>query len=105
MKGIDPERAAFPPSVGKTPMTLAHRGAGDQALRPDAVDQHPRHVRGQPGLYSDAAYAVITRPSRDRTGNAFLCEDVLAAEGVTDFDRYAYQPGTEPAADLFVDHA
>src|SRR5580704_13263172 len=23
MKGIDPERAAFPPSVGKTPMTLA----------------------------------------------------------------------------------
>jgi hypothetical protein len=30
---------------------------------------------------------------------------VLAAEGVTDFDRYAYQPGTEPEADLFVDHA
>ncbi len=22
-----------------------------------------------------------------------------------DFDRYAYQPGTEPEADLFVDHA
>jgi citronellol/citronellal dehydrogenase len=48
---------------------------------------------------------VITRPSRDCTGNAFLCEDVLAAEGVTDFDQYAYQPGTEPEADLFVDHA
>jgi hypothetical protein len=30
---------------------------------------------------------------------------VLAAEGVTDFDRYAYQPGIEPEADLFVDHA
>jgi citronellol/citronellal dehydrogenase len=59
----------------------------------------------RPELYSDAAYAVITRPSRDCTGNAFLCEDVLAAEGVTDFDRYAYQPGTEPEADLFVDHA
>jgi hypothetical protein len=24
---------------------------------------------------------------------------------VTDFDRYAYQPGAEPEADLFVDHA
>jgi hypothetical protein len=24
---------------------------------------------------------------------------------VTDFDQYAYQPGTEPEADLFVDHA
>jgi citronellol/citronellal dehydrogenase len=56
-------------------------------------------------LYADAAYAVITRPSRDCTGNAFLCEDVLAAEGVTDFDQYAYYPGTEPEADLFVDHA
>src|SRR5256886_1141157 len=25
---------------------VRHRGAGDQALRPHAVDQHPRHVRG-----------------------------------------------------------
>ena len=33
----------------------------------------------RPELYADAAYAVITRPSRDCTGNAFLCEDVLAA--------------------------
>ena len=34
-----------------------------------------------------------------------MCEDVLAAEGVTDFDQYAYYPGTEPEVDLFVDHA
>jgi citronellol/citronellal dehydrogenase len=59
----------------------------------------------RPELYSDAAYAVITRPSRDCTGNAFLCEDVLAAEGVTDLDQYSYQPGAEPEVDLFVDHA
>ncbi len=59
----------------------------------------------KPELYSDAAYAVITKPSRDCTGNAFLCEDVLAAEGVTGFDRYAYSPGTDPQVDLFVDHA
>ena len=24
---------------------------------------------------------------------------------MTDFDRYAYQPGAEPQVDLFVDHA
>jgi citronellol/citronellal dehydrogenase len=48
---------------------------------------------------------VITKPSRDCTGNAFLCEDVLAAGGVTDFDQYAYQPGAQSAVDLFVDHA
>jgi len=58
----------------------------------------------KPQLYADAAYAVITRPSRESSGNAFLCEDVLAQEGVTDFDRYAYVPGATPQADLFVDH-
>jgi citronellol/citronellal dehydrogenase len=58
----------------------------------------------KPELYADAAYAVITKPSRDYTGHALLCEDVLAAEGITDFDRYAYRPGAEPLADLYVDH-
>jgi citronellol/citronellal dehydrogenase len=55
-------------------------------------------------LYADAAYAVITRPSRECTGNAFLCEDVLVEDGVTDFDVYAYVEGATPQVDLFVDH-
>jgi citronellol/citronellal dehydrogenase len=59
----------------------------------------------RPELYADAAHAVLTRPSRECTGNAFLCEDVLAEEGVHDFDVYAYAPGTTPQVDLFVDHA
>jgi citronellol/citronellal dehydrogenase len=58
----------------------------------------------KPQLYADAAYAVVTRPSRECTGNTFLCEDVLAEEGVTDFDAYAYVPGATPQVDLFVDH-
>jgi citronellol/citronellal dehydrogenase len=58
----------------------------------------------KPELYADAAYAVITRPSRDCTGKMFLCEDVLAEEGVTDFDAYAYVPGATPQVDMFVDH-
>jgi citronellol/citronellal dehydrogenase len=58
----------------------------------------------KPQLYADAAYAVITRPSRECTGNTFLCEDVLAEEGVTDTDLYAYVPGSTPQVDLFVDH-
>ena len=33
------------------------------------------------------------RPSRECTGNFFLCEDVLVEEGVTDFDAYAAAPG------------
>jgi hypothetical protein len=31
----------------------------------------------RPALYADAAYAVVTRPSREYTGHAFPCEDVL----------------------------
>jgi citronellol/citronellal dehydrogenase len=83
------------------PRTLIATAAVQNLLGGDEAMARAR----RPELYADAAYAVITRPSRECTGNAFLCEDVLAAEGVTDFDRYAYQPGTEPEADLFVDHA
>jgi citronellol/citronellal dehydrogenase len=82
------------------PRTLIATAAVQNLLGGDQAMARAR----RPELYADAAYAVITRPSRDCTGNAFLCEDVLAAEGVTDFDRYAYQPGVEPQADLFVDH-
>ena len=83
------------------PRTLIATAAVQNLLGGDQAMARAR----RPELYADAAYAVITRPSRDCTGNAFLCEDVLAAGGVTDFDQYAYQPGTEPEADLFVDHA
>jgi citronellol/citronellal dehydrogenase len=57
----------------------------------------------KPEIYADAAYAVITRPSRECTGNMFLCEDVLAEEGVTDLDRYAFRPGADLQVDLYVD--
>jgi citronellol/citronellal dehydrogenase len=83
------------------PRTLIATAAVQNLLGGEAAMARSR----RPELYSDAAYAVITRPSRDCTGNAFLCEDVLAAEGVTDLDQYSYQPGAEPEADLFVDHA
>ena len=58
----------------------------------------------RPELYADAAYAIVTRPSRECTGNTFLCEDVLAEEGVTDFSAYIVR-ATAPSriVDLFVD--
>jgi citronellol/citronellal dehydrogenase len=58
----------------------------------------------KPEIYADSAYAVITRPSRECTGNTFLCEDVLAEEGVTDLDQYSYVSGGELQVDLYVDH-
>ena len=56
-----------------------------------------------PAIMADAAHAILTRPSRKTTGNFFLDEDVLRAAGVTDFDRYAVNPGVPPFRDLFVD--
>lgn len=58
----------------------------------------------RPELYADAAYAVITRPSRECSGHMFLCEDVLAEAGVTDLDKYTFVPGAALQVDLFVDH-
>ncbi|MDR6866863.1 citronellol/citronellal dehydrogenase [Microbacterium resistens] len=55
-----------------------------------------------PEIYADAAYAVITGPARERTGQSLIVEDVLEAAGVTDFSRYAAVPGT-PDDRLFPD--
>ena len=55
-----------------------------------------------PEIYADAAYAVLTRPSRERTGQSLIVEDVLTDAGVTDFSRYAAVPGT-PDERLFPD--
>ncbi len=82
------------------PRTLIATAAVQNLLGGDEAMQRSR----KPELYADAAYAVITRPSRECTGNTFLCEDVLKEEGITDMDRYAYVPGAQPQVDLFVDH-
>jgi len=56
----------------------------------------------RPAIMADAAYAILTRNSRDTTGNFFIDEDVLAEEGVRDFDVYAIKPGGRLYPDLFV---
>jgi citronellol/citronellal dehydrogenase len=56
-----------------------------------------------PEIVADAAHAILTRPSTACTGNFFIDEDVLEAEGVTDFERYAVTPGEPLLPDFFVD--
>jgi citronellol/citronellal dehydrogenase len=82
------------------PRTLIATAAVQNLLGGDVAMARAR----KPELYADAAHAVITRPSRECTGNMLLCEDVLAEEGITDLDSYAYVPGAELQVDLFVDH-
>jgi citronellol/citronellal dehydrogenase len=55
-----------------------------------------------PEIMADAAYAIFNRPAKTCTGNFFIDDEVLAAEGVTDFDQYAVSPGTKLMPDFFV---
>jgi citronellol/citronellal dehydrogenase len=41
-----------------------------------------------PEIMADAAHAILTKPSREVSGNFFIDDEVLAAEGVTDFAKY-----------------
>ncbi len=54
-------------------------------------------------IMADAAHAILSKPSRHCTGNFFIDEAVLRAEGLTDFDRYAVTPGEPLMTDLFLD--
>jgi citronellol/citronellal dehydrogenase len=56
----------------------------------------------RPEIVADAAHVILTRPSRECTGNFFIDEEVLAAAGVTDFDQYAVTPGSELIPDFFL---
>ncbi|MBF5042941.1 NAD(P)-dependent oxidoreductase [Aggregicoccus sp. 17bor-14] len=55
-----------------------------------------------PEIMADAAYAILTRPSRSFTGNFCIDEDVLRSEGVTDFSKYQAVPGAELLPDYFL---
>lgn len=64
-------------------------------------DEAVRRCR-KPEIMADAAHAILVRDSRSCTGNFFIDDEVLAAEGVSDFDRYAVTPGAELQPDFFV---
>ena len=57
----------------------------------------------KPAIMADAAWAILNRDSRKATGNFYIDETVLREEGVTDFERYAVNPGTSLFSDLFLD--
>jgi citronellol/citronellal dehydrogenase len=61
-----------------------------------------RHAR-KPEIVADAARAILLRDSRACTGNFFIDDEVLRAEGVTDLERYAARPGEELFPDLFLE--
>ena len=55
-------------------------------------------VSRRPEIMADAAYAILARKASERTGQCLIDEEVLRAEGVTDFGAYRYGDAAE--ADL-----
>ena len=56
-----------------------------------------------PDILSDAAYFILTSPSSN-TGNFYIDDELLAANGVTDLEKYSVKPGTTKfIPDFFVD--
>ena len=60
------------------------------------------HCCRKPEIVADAAYEILTRESRECTGNFFIDSEVLAESGVTNFDQYAMAPGTPLMPDFFL---
>jgi citronellol/citronellal dehydrogenase len=55
-----------------------------------------------PEIMADAAHVVLTRPSREGSGQFLIDEEVLRAAGTTDFEKYETVRGAPLVADLFV---
>jgi len=56
-----------------------------------------------PEILADAAHVILTSDAAKATGHFYIDEEVLARAGVTDFSRYAVQPGSPLIPDLFLD--
>lgn len=56
-----------------------------------------------PEILADAAYLILTSPAT-HTGNFHIDDELLAANGVTDLEKYSVKPGTTKfIPDFFVD--
>jgi citronellol/citronellal dehydrogenase len=81
------------------PRTAIATAAVQNLLGGDEITRRSR----KPEMMADAAHIILTRPSRDCTGNFFVDDEVLESEGVTDLERYAVDPSVELVPDFFVE--
>jgi citronellol/citronellal dehydrogenase len=58
----------------------------------------------KPEILADAAYLILTSDAKATTGHFFIDDEVLAAHGLTDLEKYSMTPGTQDfIPDFFVD--
>jgi citronellol/citronellal dehydrogenase len=80
------------------PQTTIATAAVKNLLGGDALVKMSRTT----DIIADAAYYILSKPSAECTGNTFIDEQVLAAEGITDLSKYSVVPGSKLFKDLFL---
>jgi citronellol/citronellal dehydrogenase len=80
------------------PKTLIHTAAVNHLLGESKAAQLTR----KPEIVADAAYFILTKNSRDCTGNFFVDEEVLINEGIKDLNKYLVLPNSKPQPDIFL---
>ncbi len=80
------------------PRTAIATAAVEFALGGDAMIKGSRTV----DILSDAAYLMLTKPSRDFTGNFIIDDNFLYEHGVRDFEKYRVDPTRKLFPDFFV---
>ena len=80
------------------PRTAIATAAIKNALGGDAI----MNISRSPEIMGDAAYMILTKDSKEFTGNFCIDDNLLAENGVKDFSQYAEVPFNELAPDFFV---
>lgn len=80
------------------PRTTIATAAVGNLLGGDSMIQASR----TPEILADAAHAMLTKNSREFTGNFIIDDTFLAAEGITDFDKYRVDGSVALMPDFFV---
>ena len=80
------------------PRTAIATAAIKNALGGDAI----MNISRSPEIMGDAAYVILTKNSREFTGNFCIDDNLLAENGVEDFSQYAEVPFEQLAPDFFV---
>ncbi|MCH2023456.1 MAG: NAD(P)-dependent oxidoreductase [Saprospiraceae bacterium] len=80
------------------PRTTIDTAAVRNLLGGDALSRQSR----TPDIIADAAYYILCKDSTSSTGNFFVDDEVLAAEGITNLDKYAVDLTKDLMPDFFV---
>jgi citronellol/citronellal dehydrogenase len=80
------------------PRTAIATAAVKNLLGGKAAVNHSR----KPEIVADAAYLILTKPSRECTGNFFIDDEVLIEHGISDLVKYSVVPGSKLIPDFFL---